>query len=62
MIFFSFSGRISQLNSGDDLDKLRRSIPGEPQLDYPIFRTPPETGFSCQSRATGIKNKFLKIL
>lgn len=53
---FFFSGHISQPHSGggDDLDKLRRSIQGEPDVDYPIFRTPPETEFSCHSRATGV--------
>lgn len=48
-----YSGDISQFSASDQLDKLRRSIPGEPDVDYPIFRTPPETDFSCKSRATG---------
>lgn len=52
-VFFFISGGFSQPNSGDDLDRLRISIGGEPQIDYPIFRTPPETEFSCKSRATG---------
>ncbi|XP_055300050.1 uncharacterized protein LOC129567310 isoform X2 [Sitodiplosis mosellana] len=47
------SGVTSQLGGSDELDKLRRSIPGEPDVDYPIYRTPPETEFSCRSRFTG---------
>lgn len=58
---FFFSNAISQ---SDLLENLRRSIPGKPDIDYPIYRTPPETEFSCQSRATGIKtqNKFKVFL
>lgn len=52
IVIFCFSGSISQ--PGNNLENLRRSIPGEPEVDYPIFRTPPDTEFSCQSRAIGI--------
>lgn len=51
-----FSGDISKVNGKNDLDKLRRSIPGEPDVDYPIFKTPPDTEFSCKSRAIGKLN------
>lgn len=52
LLFFCYSDAISQ---SDQLENLRRSIPGEPDVDYPIYRSPPETEFSCQSRATGTK-------
>lgn len=54
LLLLRFSGDISQVNASDGLDKLRRSIPGEPDVDYPIFKTPPDTEFSCKSRAIGI--------
>jgi hypothetical protein len=34
-------------HSGDPIDWLRAAIRGEPGTDYPIFYTPPETGFKC---------------
>lgn len=49
-----FSGSI--LQSVNNIENLRRSIPGEPEVDYPIFRTPPDTAFSCLSRDTGKMN------
>ena len=27
---------------------------GEPDLDYPIFSTPPDTGFECGDKADGM--------
>merc|ERR1719288_100814 len=36
--------------SGDPLDWLRESVPGEPGVDYPIFASPPDTGFSCEDK------------
>lgn len=50
---FSSGGIISKEVTNDSLGNLRRSIPGEPEVDYPIFRTPPETEFSCRGRAIG---------
>jgi len=40
-------------DSGDNLDWLRESVPGEPGVDYPIFAKVPETSFSCQGRIFG---------
>ena len=39
--------------SSDPLDWLRASIPGEPELDYPILSQIPETSFSCSGRIFG---------
>merc|ERR1711976_211435 len=36
--------------SGDPLDWLRESVPGEPGVDYPIFSSPPDTGFTCDDK------------
>ena len=42
-------------DSGDPLDWLRDSVPGEPGVDYPIFARVPDTSFSCQGRIFGGK-------
>ena len=39
--------------SSDPLDWLRASIPGEPELDYPILSQIAETSFSCSGRIFG---------
>lgn len=33
------------------LDGLRAAIPGEPQLDYPIYSVPPKTSFDCMAQS-----------
>lgn len=35
----------------DQLDGLRAAIPGEPQVDYPIYSAPPKTSFDCMSQS-----------
>ena len=47
----------------------RESIPGEPEIDYPIFDKIPETAFSCSGKIDGKfletkarKKKGLKVL
>lgn len=40
--------------SSDPLDWLRESIPGEPEVDYPIFAQAPETSFSCEGKDDGM--------
>ncbi len=41
-------------NPGDDpLQWLRDSIPGEPGVDYPIFSSVEDTGFSCEGKVFG---------
>lgn len=35
------------------IDGLRSVIPGEPDVDYPIYRSPPDTTFTCANRADG---------
>merc|ERR1719356_706447 len=40
--------------SGDPLDWLRESVPGEPGLDYPILSTTENLGFSCAGRPAGL--------
>jgi len=40
-------------SSGDPLDWLRASVPGEPGQDYPILNAIQETSFSCSARVAG---------
>lgn len=40
-------------HSGDPLDWLRASVPGEPGQDYPVLSAIQETSFSCADRVTG---------
>lgn len=40
--------------SGDPLDWLRESIPGEPEVDYPIFAQAPESAFTCEGKDDGM--------
>ena len=54
--FLGFAAGVSRAieNPGDDpLQWLRDSIPGEPGVDYPIFSSVEETGFSCEGRIFG---------
>ncbi|CAG2112649.1 unnamed protein product, partial [Medioppia subpectinata] len=37
-------------HSGDPIQWLRDAVRGEPGADYPIFYTPPETGFKCSDQ------------
>lgn len=53
-----YSLEASAYNPTEQLDNLRKVIPGEPEIDYPIFRSPPDTSFTCTERAHG---KFLSI-
>ena len=39
--------------SGDPLDWLRSSVPGEPGLDYPIFASVQDSDFSCSGLVLG---------
>lgn len=43
----------SDHSSGDPLDWLRASVPGEPGQDYPILSAIQETSFSCIDRVPG---------
>ena len=43
----------SEDGSGDPLDWLRSSVPGEPGLDYPILSSVQETDFSCSGLVPG---------
>jgi len=40
-------------HSGDPLDWLRASVPGEPGQDYPVLSAIQETSFSCVGRVVG---------
>ncbi|TRY78919.1 hypothetical protein TCAL_13196 [Tigriopus californicus] len=40
-------------HSGNPLDWLRDSVPGEPGVDYPIFNEVQDTAFSCEDRVFG---------
>ena len=40
-------------HSGDPLDWLRESVPGEPGLDYPILPSVQPTDFSCSGLVLG---------
>lgn len=44
------SGDHEDHHSGDPIQWLRDAIRGEPGADYPIFYTPPETGFRCSDQ------------
>jgi hypothetical protein len=44
--------------NADPLDWLRNSIPGEPEVDYPIFEEVQDTSFSCADRIFGGKTKI----
>ena len=35
-------------------EKYFEFLVGEPDLDYPIFNTPPDTGFECGDKADGM--------
>ena len=37
----------------DDKVDIRRSVPGEPGIDYPVFNSVPDTSFSCNGRPEG---------
>uniref|UniRef100_A0AAG5D3T4 Chitin-binding type-2 domain-containing protein n=2 Tax=Anopheles atroparvus TaxID=41427 RepID=A0AAG5D3T4_ANOAO len=52
---FATNGRSSSPSSGggSSTDRLRSALPGEPDVDYPIFGSVPETTFSCDKRHHG---------
>jgi len=50
----SGGGGHSHADSDDPLAWLRESVPGEPDVDYPILNTAPETSFSCADKADGM--------
>lgn len=37
---------------------IRNNIPGEPELDYPIYSAPPVTSFTCQNRHDGMCTQY----
>ncbi len=39
--------------SSDPLDWLRESVPGEPEVDYPVYAEVAETSFTCNGRIFG---------
>lgn len=39
--------------STDPLDWLRESVPGEPDVDYPVFAEVQQTSFSCNGKVFG---------
>lgn len=43
----------------DDKVDIRRSVPGEPEIDYPIFNSVPDTSFSCKGITEGMCLKRL---
>ena len=62
LTFYVFTGLATALtsaveNPGDDpLQWLRDSIPGEPNVDYPIFSAVEQTSFSCDDKVFGGKH------
>lgn len=48
-------GKYRDASRVQTFDNLRRSIPGEPDVDYPVYADPPVTEFSCVGRADGNK-------
>ena len=61
LTFYVFTGLATALtsaveNPGDDpLQWLRDSIPGEPNVDYPIFSAVEQTSFNCDDKVFGGK-------
>ena len=46
----------------DSLSSLQNNIPGEPNVDYPIYTIPPVTGFECNGRVSRICKADITIL
>ena len=55
VLFTSYSYANDPSGNGDPLDWLRDSIPGEPDVDYPILGSVQETSFTCDGRVFGGK-------
>jgi len=47
-------GGHSHGDGSDPLAWLREAIPGEPEVDYPIYNTAPETSFTCSDKGDGM--------
>ena len=65
LTFYVFTGLATALtsaveNPGDDpLQWLRDSIPGEPNVDYPIFSAVEQTSFICDDKVFGGKISYV---
>lgn len=35
------------------LDDIRKNVPGEPGIDYPVYRIMPQTSFICDAQFRG---------
>merc|ERR1712203_32844 len=55
MLQFALGLALLSMVSGQDdpLASLAQNIPGVPGEDYPIFVTPPDTGFDCDEQIEG---------
>lgn len=42
-----------RLTNFEDLWDIRNNIPGEPDIDYPVYNDAPETSFECTKRHDG---------
>ena len=55
--FYDCSGFVAGQEAGDEdgdgLDWLRRTVPGEPGLDYPVLSSPQQSDFTCDGLALG---------
>ena len=54
-------GEADHSDSGDPLDWLRDSVPGEPGVDYPVLAEVQDTSFSCQGRVFGGENDLWSL-
>lgn len=46
----------------DKIWSIRDAIPGEPELDYPIYSEIPDTDFSCDGRVEGMTFSIFNYL
>lgn len=61
LIVFRYLNAVSAFDDGQykpagdtqSYGNLKNSIPGEPDVDYPIYAMPPDTSFRCRGRANG---------
>lgn len=58
LIHLSKRNRNENSLASDRVWTLADALPGEPDRDYPIFATAPETGFSCDDKRYG-KDLFI---
>lgn len=65
LFFFYFYKRNKRDDNGNYEEQhwdIRNNIPGEPDIDYPIYGNAPETNFVCKDRHDGKLNiNFLNI-